>query len=138
MDPRKFTQKTLLLTGVLLAGLGLFNWLINPLALFQSPAIKGLNQFKTEFFLSLFVSKPYVVARQQPDALLLGTSRAGASLSSRHPGWQGFNAYNYALPGSTASMQLQSFQHASSAAPIRRVLLSLDLPMLNNCRDPRR
>ena len=135
MTARLFFSRVLLMLALLLAVLGMFNWLVNPIRLFMAPDILGFNAYKTSFFFGTFVSKPYIVSRDRPDAIILGTSRAGASLDTEHPGWSGYRVYNFALPGTTALIQWRNFQHASVGGKLRRALVSLDFLMFNSCND---
>ena len=135
MSPRQYFFRALVALASALLLLGLFNWFINPIRLFTAPDIRGLNWYKTTFFMDTFVSKPYVVSRTQPDGVIFGTSRAGASLNTDHPGWSGYRAYNFALPGSTALIQWRNFQHASAGGNLRLALVSLDFLMFNSCND---
>ena len=135
MTARQFFLRALLALAILLAMLASFNWLVNPIRLFTAPDIPGFNAYKTSFFLDTFVSKPYIVSRDSPDAVILGTSRAGASLRTEHPGWSGYRVYNFALPGTTALIQWRNFQHASASGELRLAVVSLDFLMFNSCND---
>ena len=135
MSARKFFLSLLLLLFLLFSAIAAFNALVDANRLFSAPEIKGFNYFKPAFFLGQFVSKPYIVRKRRPDGIILGTSRAGASMNTEHPAWNGFRAYNFALPGVTAQIQWWNFQHASAQSPLRRVVMGLDFFMFNSCRD---
>ncbi len=135
MTPQRFFLR--LLAGLLLtlSGLAVFNGLLDHSRLFGAPDIEGINSFKPYFFAGQFVSKPYTVRRAQPDAIILGTSRAGASLRTGHEAWAGFRPYNFALAGSTAEIQWWNFRHAVKVSQIQRAVLALDFMMFNSCRE---
>ncbi len=135
MTARQFFLRALLALVLLLVLLASFNWLVNPIRLFTAPDIPGFTAYKTSFFFDTFVSKPYIVSRDRPDAVILGTSRAGASLRTDHPGWSGYRVYNFALPGTTALIQWRNFQHASAGGKLRLAVVPLDFLMFNSCND---
>jgi hypothetical protein len=137
MTAKVFFRRLLAALGATLCLLGLFNWLINPVWLFSSPAIEGINYFKTASYLEAFITKPHAVSRLNPSGIILGTSRAATSLNTDHPGWRDYSAYNFALPGTTAFIQWRNFQHASAQGNLRFALVSLDFLMFNSCRDLR-
>lgn len=138
MKAKTFFYMALACPIALLLALGLFNWLVNPILLFESPDIKGFNLKKSQWFYSQFLTKPYAVRRRKPNALILGTSRSGFTLDPSHPGWDNYDSYNYALAGTTMMVQWHSFVHANHVRPVKRVLLGLDLYMFNACREQHR
>lgn len=135
MKAKTFFYTALACPLALLLAVGLFNWLVNPILLFDSPAINGFNIKKSQWFYAQFLTKPYAVRRRKPDGLILGTSRSGFTLDPSHSGWAGYNSYNYSLAGTTMMVQWHSFMHANSIRPVKRVLLGLDLYMFNACKD---
>jgi hypothetical protein len=70
--------------------------------------------------------KAYAIQRAPYDALILGSSRSEIGLDPTHPGWQGYRAYNLAVPGPGVQEILRYLQHANAAHPIKKVLLGLD------------
>lgn len=135
MSAKRFFFTAISILVLVLLLLVFFNGLVDPIRLFAAPEFKGFNYFKPTFFNKHIVSKPYTVSRLRPDGIILGTSRAGASLSTNHPAWDNYRAYNFSIAGSTAMVQWWNFQHANAQTPLRRVLLSLDFFMFNACRD---
>lgn len=99
MDASRYLKVYLalvLLAGTMVAG---FNYFIDSYSLFATPRIKGINANKVDFVEHLRLSNIYAIDRVKPDALIIGTSRAGRGLSPEHPGWRDQRCYNAALPG---------------------------------------
>lgn len=71
--------------------------------------------------------KAFLIARERPDTLLLGTSRAQVMLDPTSPTLAGHRVVNAAVNGGQPRDHLRLFQHARSFAPQRLVLLGLDL-----------
>ena len=93
---------------------GLFNWLVNPYALYDSPQLPGLNIAKTEFFFVQMFTKPYIIKQIKPNAIIMGSSRAGSGLSPSHPSWNGLRCYNFAVPGADAYINFRNQQFPQS------------------------
>jgi len=115
--------------GILLVAV--FNWLVDPFALYNSPQVKGLNSIKTEFYFKQMLTKPYIIKRIKPNALILGSSRAGSGLNPSHSGWKDLNCYNFAVPGADSYMNFRNLQHAFAINELQKVLIALDFFMFN-------
>jgi len=113
----------ILLCLLLIAGL---NLLVDPYRVFGVQDLEGFNAVKPDFVESLRMTTPYAILRRKPDALVLGTSRAGRGLSLAHSAWKGFHPYNAALPAVSLYEMSRVLQHAQAIRPLKRVLLSLD------------
>lgn len=135
MTSQRFFYCILAGIGFVLLGLSLFNGTVDHSRLFGVRDINGFNQYKPYFFAGQFVSKPYAVRRLKPDGIILGTSRAGASLQPSHIAWDDYRAYNFALAGTTAEIQWWNFRHAVEVSNVKRAVLGLDFMMFNSCRD---
>lgn len=123
-----------------LAGFGLvasFNYLVDPYRFFDTTDRPGLNEYRQRFFYGQYVSKPYALREQAPEAVILGVSRAGSSLATDHPGWGDTHVYNYAMAGSTAYLIWRNYQHAKAGGNIKKVVLMLDFYMFNVYQDER-
>jgi hypothetical protein len=102
------------------------NWLVDPYSLFGSPRIAGFNENKMEFVEHLRLTNIYAVRRVEPDALVIGTSRAGRGLSPTHSAWHGMTCYNLALPDINSYEILRYLQHAEAVHHLNRVVVGLD------------
>ncbi len=114
-----------------------FNYVVDPYRFFDSPDLAGINEYRQRFFLGQYISKPYALREQAPEAVILGVSRAGSSLATDHPGWSDTHVYNYAMAGSTAYLLWRNYQHAKASGDLKQVVLMLDFYMFNVHRDQR-
>jgi hypothetical protein len=112
-------------------GAAAFNYVVDPYRFFNSADRPGINEYRHKFFFGQFVSKPYALREQAPEAVILGVSRAGSSIATDHPGWGGTHVYNYAMAGSTAYLNWRNYQHAKASGDLKKVLLMLDFYMFN-------
>lgn len=110
----------------LLALVAAINLLVDPYRVFGSPDIPGVNAVKPDFVEHLRLTTPHALARAKPDALILGTSRAGRGLSPAHAAFDGFTAYNAALPAVSVYEMWRTLQHAHAIRAVKRVVLALD------------
>lgn len=131
MRARTYSISILLLIALSFLGIAGFNAVIDPYRFFNTPTIRGINEYKIHFLLHQFLAKPYTVEVKKPDGIILGSSRAGSSLVVEHPGWDGFNAYNFAIAGVDPYFLWRGFQHAKANGKLKRVLLTLDFYMFN-------
>ena len=116
-------------TALVLAGATLvvsFNWLVDPYSLFGTPRIAGFNANKVDFVEHLRLTNVYSVKRIKPDALIIGTSRAGRGLSPLHPGWRDLHCYNLSMPAMYMPEALRYIRYANAVHPLKRVVLGLD------------
>ncbi len=102
------------------------NAIIDPYRLFNTPDLTGVNKYRSKFFFHQLQSKPYAARHRHADAIILGVSRAGSGFATDHPGWKGYNVYNFAVGGSSAYIHWRNYQHAKANGHIKRVLITLD------------
>src|SRR5205814_1076088 len=72
------------------------------------------------------IAKPYQVRRINPDAIILGSSRAEVGLDPRHPGWAGKNVFNFGLPSATSYEVMLAFLHAQAGGSLKQAVVGLD------------
>lgn len=116
----------------LLIAVGLLNWFINPLLLFDSPLIVGLNRHKPAYFASQHEVKPYLFREFDARQLILGSSRAGNGLDPQHPGFDHGRAFNYSLPGAKISILSELLGDAVSVNELDLVVVTLDFFAFNS------
>jgi hypothetical protein len=121
----------LVLTAVVMMFIAGVNIVIDPYRVLNTTTLPGVNEYKVSFFFHQLLAKPYAVGLKKPNAIVLGSSRAGSAIDAEHPGWDGLNGYNLALGGIDPYMMWRSFQHANANNKLRRVLLTLDFYMFN-------
>lgn len=125
MNDSAYLRRFLLALASILLLTALFNFIINPFDLFPIPAINSLNRIKIETEHRQRLTKPYVVAKRKPDAVIIGTSRA-LQIDAHHPALKPFRAYNLALASATAYENYRYLQHAEAEHHLKLVVYGLD------------
>ena len=119
---RRYLLQLLILTLVLCALVAGFNRLVDPFGRWELKRFAGLNLYKPRFTDGMQLTKPHRLRDQQPDLLLLGSSRVGEGFSCQL--FAETNCYNAALPGSTLYESAYLFRDALRFKP--RIYLGLD------------
>lgn len=130
--PTKSTLRYLTATGAVallaLITVGLFNALIDPLAMFRFVDLPSLNRYKPAIYPQARIAKAYEVRRIAPKGLILGSSRTHVGLRPSHEGWhsEATPCYNLGFDGATTKEMYLYLRHAQSVAPLKQVVLGLD------------
>jgi hypothetical protein len=119
----------------LLTLVALFNWLVNPYSVFESPAIPRFNANKPVYVEHLRLTHVYKVENLQPDCILLGTSRTGRGLAPDHPALANLKCYNMALPAISMYEMRRYLQHAQALRPQKLVILAMDFRVFSTAPD---
>lgn len=116
----------LLMSGVIIA-----NLIVNPFAIFPTPAIAGVTARKTEFFKHIRLVKAYQLRDAKPEIVLAGNSRVDMAFDPQHPALRGYagKAYNSALAGATIYEVLRYLQHAHRLKSVTLAVVGLDRSM---------
>lgn len=111
------------LAAVLLAG-GL-NMLIDPLDLFGSPSLAGLNRPKPHLDHHREFTRWRQAQRLCPSAMILGNSRAEIGFDPTHPGFtdRGLSVANQAIPGTSAVTAYRQLLWASRSGCMPKLLV---------------
>lgn len=108
----KYIKLFSLYVFLLLASIGLFNWFIDPFAMYWSPQIEGINQKKPQASNRIRVTKPFRVAQTKPEILIMGNSRTELGISPHNDIFAGKRVYNLSLAGATFHSQIDHIYHA--------------------------
>ncbi len=112
---------------------GLFNVVVDPYGVINSPQFYGFNQSKPEKRNHDKLFKAIDVTRIKPKTILIGSSRTQVGLDPTHPAL--FNnppAYNLGLAAANMYTVMRFFQHALTNEPnLKQVVLGIDLFMVN-------
>ena len=113
--------------------MGLFNFIVDPLGVFNAISITNFNQEKIYFGSYSSIGKAWRVKQISPQIIILGTSRAARAYNPEHPVWNTFDkpAYNLALSAGNSYMMLRYFQHAHRIQKLDKCLLTLDFFAFN-------
>lgn len=118
--------------AAVLGSVALTNWAVDPYDFWHSAQLTGLSMHKPEISIYRRLHEARAVQLQQPEALILGTSRADSGLSPDHPVFAGTSTYNAATPGQPL-VDTRTFLESTPSA--RRVVLGLDV-FVFNCLKP--
>jgi hypothetical protein len=112
---------------------GLFNFLVNPYGIFDSPEITGFNQSKPEKLKNMRLFKAVDITRIKPETIFLGSSRTEYGLNPNYAALKDKQSvYNLALGAATPYELLRYLQHALVNQPkLKLVILGLDEFMFN-------
>lgn len=131
---RSFLIRVALAFVVVVAGNVAFNVVMNVYDIFPTPTWAGLNDNKLGIDRHSRIAKAYAVARQQPEAIILGTSRAESTFDPTHPYFSGLRGYNLALPGAAVYEEYRYLQHATAGGQLKRAVLALDFQQFLEAR----
>ncbi|MCW8922097.1 MAG: hypothetical protein OQK69_00510 [Gammaproteobacteria bacterium] len=121
-----------LLSGIssVLLAVSVFNWIINPYDVFDSPVIQGLNEYKSETGRYARLSKFYQVERVKPDVILLATSR-GMVVPDEYFSTEDMTGFNFSMPSASIYELYRAMQHAHAIKPLKRVVIGIDEEFVN-------
>jgi hypothetical protein len=111
---------------------GAVNLAVDPLDLRHSNGVAGLITDKPMLRDHERLFKPYAVASFEPEALIIGSSRANHALDPQHPAFQGLKAYNLSVSGASISEIRMLFEHAVATSPVRSAVIELDMRFFDN------
>jgi len=114
-----------------LGGMAAFNIAVDPYQYMNTPLREGFNARKTAIFYQLHITKSYAFKRGNFSNLLLGTSRAGRAITTRHPALKGGNFYNFATPGSQPRLDYLKLRAAIDRGGVKRAIFFIDFFTFN-------
>jgi hypothetical protein len=113
---------------VLLCLTAAFTRVVDPFWYFRDVEIEGFNAIKTKFRRFERDVKPAVVAAEQPEAVILGSSFAEIGFDPLHPALTRSGqarSYNFALAGAPWQMNFCARGCVLEAAPVRSIVLGI-------------
>jgi len=121
-----------LLIGLLgaLGLVGLFNRIVDPFWYYRDVSIDGFNAVKTKFRRFERHVKPAIVAREKPDALVLGSSFAEIGLDPRNPDFTDhgrLRGYNFGIAGASWAMTRCYLEFALRHTAPKRIVVGIPL-----------
>ncbi len=114
---------------LVLAILGVHNYLVDPYRFFNSPTINNVNALKT-YGGKIRIRKPIRVRQEQPTTLILGSSRGGRGLSCKQL-QKSDGCYNASFKGITPYELLRSTEHSLVVSDIERMILQFSFITFN-------
>ena len=114
--------------ALLLFVTAVFNRLVDPFQYFGSPRIAGFNAVKSRLRFFEREVKPAVVKREQPEAVILGSSIAAIGFEPLHPALthEGRGkSYNFALAGAPWEEVFCALQYVLANTDAKRIVLGM-------------
>jgi hypothetical protein len=125
---RRYALWLLAGTGLVLGLVGLFNRVVDPFWYYREPSIEGFNAVKTKFRRFERHVKPAILAREQPEAITLGSSFAEVGFDPDNAALTDggrLRGYSFAVAGADWAMVTCYLEYALRHAPIRRVVIGV-------------
>lgn len=116
------------------AAIGLFNIIVDPYDVFDTPNFLGINHSKTEKDNTDRLFKALDIIRIKPVTIFLGSSRTKQGLDPSHPALASKQpAYNLALNGPNTYEILRYLEHAiANQKNLKEVIFGVDFFMFNS------
>jgi hypothetical protein len=121
-----WVKRFLILTGILVVSLSVFNLIVDPNGVFGFISLEGFNKHKTDT-LTDRITKFYYVKRFAPDTLILGTSRAAFLSPADLETYTKGRAFNLGTYASTIYQQYLFFKYMTDNYTVKNLVLGLDL-----------
>ena len=141
MSTKQFSVRFVIGIFALLALVGIFNRIVDPFWYYRDIEIEGFNAIKTQFVLYERHVKPALLMRDQPEAIILGSSFSEIGFDPANQFFTGhgrLKSMNFALSGAQWDMVQCEFEFAVSHAPIKRALVGFtpgNLPIADCAKD---
>lgn len=126
MTTKTFSVACVTAILLLVGGVGLFNWIVDPYWYFRVVEIDGFNQVKPHAASNERLVKPALVSKLGPDAIILGNSVAEIGLPPTHRGFTNdgkLNSYNLALPGASWNEVYCLAMHVMRRTAVKRLVI---------------
>jgi len=124
----RFLKAWVVCTVTLLLVVAGVNASVDPFFMFDSPLIRGFNQYKPATQDREALAKSVLLPRAHFRTVLIGTSKLQVGLDPESTVWQPDDkpVFNAGLPGNTNPTTLAVLEDALAAAPVHRVLVLLE------------
>ncbi|MBM0108888.1 hypothetical protein JM946_29520 [Steroidobacter sp. S1-65] len=125
---RRFILAWLLVCGVTLSAVVIFNAAMDPYLVIGTPRIDGLNARKPAADQYQHMMKAHEVLRSHPRTVILGSSRVAIGLEATNPAWppRYRPVYNLAMSAADPYTSYRYLQHVLARNPLELVVLCLD------------
>jgi hypothetical protein len=125
---KNYSRGLLLGAALLLLATAAFNRLVDPFQYFGTPRISGFNEVKSRLRFFEREVKPAVVKREQPEAVILGSSIAAIGFEPLHPALTGdgrTKSYNFAFSGATWKETYCALEYVLANTDAKRIVLGI-------------
>ena len=128
---RKFLIYFIIFSSATALGLAAINWKVDPYAIFQTRGGLAKGEVSPLLTLNERVFKTVLLARENPAAIILGTSRADIGMDPDHPALGGKRAANLATFGQPIAESRQLLALAASGGGLKTAVVGLDFFAFN-------
>lgn len=141
MTSKQFVIRFIVGCLILLGLVGIFNRIVDPFWYYRDIEIDGFNAVKHKFQRFERHVKPALLIREQPEAIILGSSFSEVGFDPTDPFFTGhgrLKSMNFALAGASWERNQCDFEFAVTHAPIKRALVGFhpgDLPLVDCQKD---
>ncbi len=141
MTNKQFVIRFISVSLLLLVLIGLFNRIVDPFWYYRDIEIKGFNAVKLEFRNYERHVKPHLLVRDQPEAIIFGSSFSEIGFDPNNAFFTGhgrLKMMNYAFAGAPWDMVQCQFEFAVTHAHIKRALIGFhpeNLPVADCAKD---
>ena len=127
MNPKRYCQIFLLLTGGLLLVVALVNFQVDPIGAYPGWHLQAFAPQRDSMFSRM--ARGEQARRGDCDMAIFGTSRPKAGMPSSHPAFATHRARNFAVDAACMTEAAAMFDYCLAHNPIRRVVLCLDFAL---------
>ncbi len=128
MSSKTFSVACMAAILLLIGGVGLFNWIVDPYWYFRDVEIIGFNYNKPKAPGNERLAKPAWAAKLKPEAVIVGGSVAEIGLPPTHRGFTKDGTlvpFNLAMPRATWNETYCLAMFAMRQAPVKRMLVGI-------------
>lgn len=134
MPYRSYFIAVLSFLAVLVVGVMLMNWLVDPLDVYRVVRKDGFNRVKSAYIPYARLAKPSQIERGHYRRLALGSSRMLMGIPVDHAAWSaagGEPGFNASIQGADLRQVRDLFEHAVVTGDVKSVLIDVDIFMFN-------
>ncbi|MGJ0486907.1 MAG: hypothetical protein ACR65R_20570 [Methylomicrobium sp.] len=128
MQPKRFTLSLLISIGLILAVIATVNRVVDPFWYYRDFEIEGLNKIKTKMRRFERHVKPMIIVREQPDALIFGSSFSEIGFDPTHTEFTDHGklaGYNFGIAGAGWERVLCYYDYAIESTDVKRVIIGI-------------
>ena len=122
-------------TLIILIVVALINMIIDPFNVYHERVYHGYNQNKSGAWRQHRLIKAEKTILEQPNIIIIGTSRTENGLRCDHPAILNNKCLNLSMYGSNFYEQYRYFQHALNVSTIKEIVIGIDLFAFNQNRN---
>lgn len=134
MQYRSYFIAVLSCLALLVVGVTLLNWLVDPLDVYRVVRKDGFNRVKSAYIPYARLAKPSQIERGHYQRLALGSSRMLMGIPVDNVAWStagGEPGFNASIQGADLRQVRDLFEHAVLTGDVKSVLVDVDIFMFN-------